>query len=81
MTNILELRYLYDLPIGCHVNVVLFSHESNLLFVQTCESEHPDLLDYMTPVTWCTCYKNRKESEEKMSFMNLNQLYGINQEC
>jgi len=43
------------LPIRCHVDVVLFCHEFNLLCIQAGESKHSNLLDNVTPVSRCTC--------------------------
>lgn len=45
------------IPVGCHVNVILLRHESDLPGIKTSESEHPDLLDNVAPVSRCICQK------------------------
>ena len=42
-------------PVRCHVNVILFGHEGNLLLVQSSKSKHANLFDNVTPITRCAC--------------------------
>lgn len=43
------------LPIRCHVDVILFGHEGDLLRIQPCESEHSNLLYDVAPVAGSAC--------------------------
>lgn len=48
------------LPIGSHVDMIFFGHEGNLFGVEASEGKHSNLLDYVTPVTRCTCQNKLK---------------------